>query len=280
MFFNTGHCAQTLTTWVSLEALATASPLSVKYLNSQDRRWVRPGGYGGRVIEQQQPKTDSNASSLLVDVGLKGFGFRPHCSNSLQDFFLEKMSSSVKCVCETELVFWSGEITWMATPKSFPSSIFGMRCWIQEETCSHTQRSERKRKRLSVLAARMVTHSDDGLSEGNDLWFHLLQKHHYLLIPLDEATLWSWRGEIRIFLTLFLCWQTDLRVKKRNLRFFFSASSFLSVSISCEWNLTYTKGDFILRISESFVEPDDHRRSHLVFWRRRIWYWDVQRSLE
>lgn len=33
-----GQWAQRLTTWVSLEALATASPLSVKYLNSWDRK--------------------------------------------------------------------------------------------------------------------------------------------------------------------------------------------------------------------------------------------------
>lgn len=112
MVFNTGHCAQTLTTWVSLEALATASPLSVKYLNSQDRRWVRPGGYGGRVIEQQQHTTDSNASSLLVNVGLKGIGFRLHCSNSLQDFFLEKKSSSVKCVCVRP--------SWCSDPERLP----------------------------------------------------------------------------------------------------------------------------------------------------------------
>lgn len=43
----------------------------------------------------------------------------------------------------------------------------------------------------SVLVPRASTHCDDGLSESNNLWFHLLQKQHDLLIPLDEATLWS-----------------------------------------------------------------------------------------
>lgn len=43
-----------------------------------------------------------NAPSLLVDVGLKGFSFGLHCSDSLQDFFLEKTRYSVKFVSETE----------------------------------------------------------------------------------------------------------------------------------------------------------------------------------
>lgn len=31
------------------------------------------------------------------------------------------------------------QVTWIATPKSLPSSIFGMRCWIQQETWWHRQ---------------------------------------------------------------------------------------------------------------------------------------------
>lgn len=46
-----------------------------------------------------------SASSVLVDVGLKGVGFGLHRSDPLQDFFLEKRSRSLKRVSETEPAF-------------------------------------------------------------------------------------------------------------------------------------------------------------------------------
>lgn len=42
-----------------------------------------------------------------------------------------------------------------------------------------------------ISAWRAETYGDDGLPEGDDLRFHLLQKHRDLLVALDEATLWS-----------------------------------------------------------------------------------------
>lgn len=91
--------AQRLTTCVSLEALATASPRSVKYLYSWDRKrrlnvcsdlTASPGGCGGGVT-QQHLKTDLKcASGLLVDVGLESVGFGLHCSDPLQDFLLSE----------------------------------------------------------------------------------------------------------------------------------------------------------------------------------------------
>lgn len=38
---------------------------------------------------------------------------------------------------------------------------------------------------------RAETYGDDGLPEGDDLRFHLLQKYRDLLVALDEAALWS-----------------------------------------------------------------------------------------
>lgn len=49
----------------------------------------------------------------------------------------------------------------------------------------------RRRRRTEEL-----TYSDDDLSESYDLWFHPVQEQHYLLIPLYEATFWSWRTKI------------------------------------------------------------------------------------
>lgn len=46
--------------------------------------------------------------------------------------------------------------------------------------------------RLAFISAwRAETYGDDGLPEGDDLRFHLLQKHRDLLVALDEAALWS-----------------------------------------------------------------------------------------
>lgn len=42
-----------------------------------------------------------------------------------------------------------------------------------------------------ISAWRAETYSDDGFPEGDDLRFHLLQKHRDLLVALDEAALWS-----------------------------------------------------------------------------------------
>lgn len=42
-----------------------------------------------------------------------------------------------------------------------------------------------------ISAWRAETYGDDGLPEGDDLRFHLLQKHRDLLVALDEAALWS-----------------------------------------------------------------------------------------
>lgn len=105
-FWNLSHFFWTswwrLTTCVSLEALATASPRSVKYLNSWDRKRrlnvcsdlkASPAGCGGGVT-QQHLKTDLKcASGLLVDVGLESVGFGLHCSDPLQDFLLSDKTS-------------------------------------------------------------------------------------------------------------------------------------------------------------------------------------------
>lgn len=91
--------AQRLTTCVSLEALATASPRSVKYLNSWDRKRrlnvcsglkASPAGCGGGVTQQHLYTELKCASGLLVDVGLESVGFGLHCSDPLQDFLLWK----------------------------------------------------------------------------------------------------------------------------------------------------------------------------------------------
>lgn len=42
-----------------------------------------------------------------------------------------------------------------------------------------------------ISAWRAGTYGDDGLPEGDDLRFHLLQKQRDLLVALDEAALWS-----------------------------------------------------------------------------------------
>lgn len=83
-----------------MEALATASPLSVKYLNSWDRKCDQTSKRLSRLIAQevvmqlQHLKTDLKCvSSLLVDVGLKRVGFGLHCSDSLQDFLLSEKTS-------------------------------------------------------------------------------------------------------------------------------------------------------------------------------------------
>lgn len=144
--------AQRLTTCVSLEALATASPRSVKYLNSWDRKRrlnvcsglkASPAGCGGGATQQHLYTELKCASGLLVDVGLESVGFGLHCSDPLQDFLLFK-----KTFLKPKMSGWGragvqiGGVTWMATPKSFPSSILGMRCWIQEDTCGGRRRSE------------------------------------------------------------------------------------------------------------------------------------------
>lgn len=68
-------------------------------------------------------------SGLLVDVGLERVGLGLHRRDSLQDFLLwEKVSHGLKFLDQAESPWRSAGLTWMATPKSFPSSILGMRC--------------------------------------------------------------------------------------------------------------------------------------------------------
>lgn len=108
--------AQRLTTCVSLEALATASPRSVKYLNSWDRKRrlnvcsdlkASPAGCGGGVTQQHRKMDLKCVPGLLVDVGLESVCFGLHCSDSLQDFLLSE-KTSLKCPDETKRVCWSG----------------------------------------------------------------------------------------------------------------------------------------------------------------------------
>lgn len=85
------------------------------------------------------------------------------------------------------------------------------------------------------------THYDNRLSQSNNLWFHAVQKTSDLLIPLDEATFWSC-GTAQMKHPFFLhlhrmhLFSMSPEANKDSLRFFFffSSSSFLSVSISCE----------------------------------------------
>lgn len=153
----------------------------------------------------------------------------------------------------------------------------------------------------------------------HSLWWWSLGRQRSLASPSPEAS-WSshspwWShilglkgGEIRIFPQLlceFFLSFTDLTIKHKSLRFFFSVSSLLSVSISLEGNLTQTNDKVLKNYSKvhqfgprqvgqtdvapaasidwilTIEEPSgDHPRTHLVFWSWRIWYRDVQRSPE
>lgn len=49
---------------------------------------------------------------------------------------IKSSAHSIMSVCrERRFVQREEKLACMATPKSFPSSIFGMRCWIQQDTC-------------------------------------------------------------------------------------------------------------------------------------------------
>lgn len=150
-----------LTTWVSLDALATASPLSSKYLNQITTCRLQLSIWQFLVTPRH----------LLVEVRLKAFYFGFDRSDSLQDFLLQAnkmrtlacgdvLTSRDVTVCNTAQIWKAHRLkrTWMATPKSLPSSILGMRCWIQLVTCKYTDGSRTEACGEHSPSGRVASH--------------------------------------------------------------------------------------------------------------------------